>query len=202
MNATNDRRDRRRREVAAAIADIRAVMASGPSLENLAGGKARLIELASDRELFSFGDFPLPGDGAMERSYLIHEDDDGGYALYVNAGAPHQRYAPHDHGNAWAIIAGVEGRERHRFYERRGGDGPGAGQIVARGEAVVAPGEAVTMRPDGVHEVEAMDGEPLLHLHLYAGNFVSQGKRWKYDPETGAAEPFLLDELGSIVDAR
>ncbi len=202
MNATRNGRDRRRRPVADAIADIRAVMDAGPSLETLARGKARLIELAKRRELFTFEDFPLPDDDAMERSYLIHEDADGGYALYVNSGAPHQHYAPHDHGTAWAIVAGVEGRERHRFYARPPGAGPGAGPIVAKGEAIVAPGGAVAMRPDGIHAVDAMDGKPLLHLHLYASGFARQGERWKYDPDKGVAAPFLLDELGSIADAR
>ena len=51
-------------------------------------------------------------------------------------------------------------------------------------------------------EDDAMDGNPLLHLHLYAKNFLRQGERWKYDPKTGAAERFTLDELGSINDAR
>ena len=73
---------------------------------------------------------------------------------------------------------------------------------MKKGEVVVAAGEAVTMQPDGIHEVNAMDGKPLLHLHLYAKNFVLQGERWKYDLKRGEAEAFLLDELGSITDAR
>ncbi|MDE0201414.1 MAG: cysteine dioxygenase family protein [Rhodospirillaceae bacterium] len=202
MDATSSTSDRRRRLVADAIAAIRVAMDGGPSLDNLARGKARLIELAGCREFFTFEDFPLPDDDAMECSYLVHEDEDGGYALYVNSGAAHQYYAPHDHGNAWAIIAGVEGRERHRFYQRRADGEPGAGPVVEKGEVIVAAGGAVTMQPDGIHEVNAMDGKPLLHLHLYARNFVLQGERWKYDPDTGMAEPFHLDELGSIIDAR
>ena len=70
----------------------------------------------------------------MECSYLLHEAPDGGYALYVNSGAPHQYYAPHDHGTAWAIIAGVRGRERHQLYLRRGADEPGEGPLVKKGE--------------------------------------------------------------------
>ncbi len=192
----------RRRLVDDAISDIRHIMASGPSVENLEKGRARLIELAAQREYFTFEDFPLPTDDALECSYLIHEYDDGSYSLYVNAGASHQYYAPHDHGDAWAIIAGVRGRECHQLYLKRRDDEPGEGPLVHKGELIVAPGTAVTMQPDGIHEVNAMDGQPLLHLHLYAHNFVLQGERCKYDLEKGEAQRFTLDELGSISDAR
>ncbi len=195
-------KEERSRAVRDAIADIREVMEAGASVANLARGKARLIALAARQELFTFEDFPLPEDGAMECSYLIHEFEDGSYSLYVNSGAPHQYYAPHDHGDAWAIIAGVRGRERHRLYLRRRAGDPNAGPLVAKGEQIVAFGTAVTMQPDGIHEVDVLDGEPLLHLHLYAKNFALQGKRWKYDLEKGEALPFLLDELGHIIDAR
>ncbi|MBT7615184.1 MAG: cysteine dioxygenase family protein, partial [Rhodospirillaceae bacterium] len=166
------RTDERNKLVGMAMGDIRAAMDGGPSMENLAVGKAALIKLAMHKDLFSFEDFPLPNDDAMECSYLIHEDDDGEYALYINSGAPHQYYAPHDHGTAWAIIAGVQGRERHKLYLRRGPDDPGEGPIRKMGEVIVASGEAATMQPDGIHEVNAMDGKPLLHLHLYARNFI------------------------------
>ena len=195
-------KEERRQAISEAIDDIRAAMSAGPTLENLQHGKDRLIALAARRDLFTFEEFPLPTDDAMECSYLIHEDDDGGYSLYVNSGAPHQYYAPHDHGDAWAIIAGVQGHERHQLYQVRPAGDQDGGPLVKKGEIVVAPGEAVTMQPDGIHEVNAMNGEPLLHLHLYAKNFVLQGERWKYDLEKNVAEPFYLDELGSITDAR
>ena len=198
----SERKQERNRVVAQAMSDIAAVMEKGSSVENLEAGKAHLIALAAREDLFTFDDFPLPEDDAMECSYLLHEAADGGYALYVNSGAPHQYYAPHDHGVAWAIIAGVRGRERHQLYLRRGPDEPGEGPLFKKGEVVVAAGEAATMQPDGIHEVNAMDGKPLLHLHLYAKNFVLQGERWKYDLDRGEAEPFYLDELGSITDAR
>ena len=78
------------------------------SVQNLEQGKARLIALAARDDLFTFSEFPLPEDDSMECSYLIHEYEDGCYSLYVNSGAAHQHYAPHDHGDAWAIIAGVQ----------------------------------------------------------------------------------------------
>ena len=195
-------KEERRQAISEAITDIRAAMRSGPTLANLDRGKAWLIALAAHQDLFTFDDFPLPTDDAMECSYLVHEDQDGSYSMYINSGAPRQYYAPHNHGDAWAIIAGVQGRERHLLYHVRTADDPGDGPLVKKGEVIVAPGEAVTMQPDGIHEVNAMDGQPLLHLHLYAKNFVLQGERWKYDLEAGTAEAFHLDELGSITDAR
>ena len=176
MNITaSDRKNRRNRVVADAMKEIRSIMDAGPSIQNLDNGKAHLISLAAQTEFFTFEDFPLPEDDAMECSYLIHECDDGSYSLYVNSGSPHQYYAPHDHGDAWAIIAGVRGRERHRLFLRRNPNELGEGPLSKKGEVIVAAGEAVAMQPDGIHEVNAMDGEPLLHLHLYAKNFVLQG---------------------------
>lgn len=200
--SATERKERRALLIEQAMSEIASVMDQGPHLENLEVAKGHLIALAGHEDLFTFEDFPLPKDDAMECSYLIHEAPDGRYALYVNSGAPHQYYAPHDHGDAWAIIAGVRGRERHQLYLRRASDEPGDGPLVKKGELVVAAGEAVTMQPDGIHEVNALDGRPLLHLHLYAKNFVLQGERWKYDLDRGEAERFSLDELGSITDAR
>ncbi len=200
--SAEERQTRRSARVGEVMAQIQDAMSGGPSLDNLEEAKQLLIDLASQSELFTFEDFPLPEDDAMECSYVIHECDDGSYALYVNSGASHQYYAPHDHGNAWAIIAGVRGRERHQLYLRRKPEDPGEGPLVKKGEVIAAAGEAVTMQPDGIHEVNAMDGKPLLQLHLYARNFVQQGERWKYDLERGQAERFELDELGSITDAR
>ena len=192
----------RRSAISAAIDSIREVMQGGPTLDNLERGKSILIELAARSDLFDFEAFPLPEDDAMECSYLIHEFDDGSYSLYVNSAAAHQYYAPHDHGSAWAIIAGVKGRERHRLFLKRELGDSGNSLLDLKGEIIVAPGEAVTMQPDGIHEVNAMDQCPLLHLHLYATNFELQGERWKYDLKRNLAEPFHLDELGSITDAR
>ena len=196
------RTEERNREVSAAIEGIRTILSAGASIENLAQGKARLIALASHQDLFTFDDFPLPEDDAMECSYLIHEYEDGSHSLYVNSGAPHQYYAPHDHGDAWAIIAGVQGHERHQLYLRRKHGDPGEGPLIRKGEYIVKPGDAVTMQPDGIHEVNVMHGEPVLHLHLYAKSFQRQGERWKYDLEKGESERFYVDELGSITDVR
>jgi len=192
----------RRKQVSQTMNEIRGIMDRGTTVSNLNNAKAKLIALASHDSLFSFDEFPLPKDDAMECSYLIHEFDDGSYSLYVNSGAPHQYYPPHDHGDAWAIITGVQGRERHQMFVKREKDAPGDGLLTKKAEIIAAPGDAVTMLPDSIHEVNAMDNQPLLHLHLYAKSFINQGVRWKYDLARGAVEKFHLDELGSITDAR
>ena len=194
--------DQRRIAVIDAVSQIRSILDAGINVENLNSAKAALISLAARTDLFSFDAFPLPEDDAMECSYLIHEFDDGSYSLYVNSGAAHQYYAPHDHGNAWAIIAGVRGSERHQLYLKNDRKSSGDDLLQQKGVVVVSAGSAVTMPPEGIHEVNAMYDEPLLHLHLYAKNFVLQGERWKYDLQHNLVEPFHLSELGSIKDAR
>ena len=52
-------------------------------LENI---RAELIDLARRKELFSIEDFPPPGPESKRRSclYRLSEDDDHGFALYLN----------------------------------------------------------------------------------------------------------------------
>ena len=196
------RKEQRNRAIAKTLEEIRAIMARETSVATLEDAKARLIELAALGDLFCFEDFPLPRDGTQERTYLIHEDPDGSHALYVNAGMPTQSYRPHDHGGSWAIVAAVQGRERHRLYQADAApDGAGA-PIILKGEIDLGPGTAVSLLPDGIHAIQALDAEPLLHLHLYARSFARQSTRREYDLETGTVQAFKLEDLGFIEDAR
>ena len=194
------RKEQRDRAIAQTIDEIRAIMARETSVATLEEAKTALIALAARGDLFCFEDYPLPRDGSRERTYLIHQDPDGSHALYVNAGMPDQSYRPHDHGGSWAIVTAVHGRERHRLYmaDESSGEAP----IVFKGEIDLEPGGAVSLLPDGIHAIEALDGEPLLHLHLYARSFAQQDTRREYDLETGAVRAFKLEDLGFIEDTR
>ena len=81
---------------------------------------------------------------------------------------PAQTARPHDHGGSWAIVVAVAGDAVHRVYrkprESRIVDSP---VIEQAGEIVVKPGNGISLMPDGIHSIDAIAEQPLLHLHLY-----------------------------------
>jgi len=195
----------RQRAIKETIDDIRRVLADGVSVETLEIAKSRLMQLCARSELFPRSDFPLPEGDATERTFLVHEDDDGRFALYVNSGTKGQTYRPHDHGGAWAIVAAISGEERHRLYVRqadRDGDPERMARLDLRAELDVRPGRAVSLLEDGIHSIHALGEEPLLHLHLYGKRFADQGTRTEYDAETGEMHSFKLEDTFFIEDAR
>ncbi len=191
-----ERQNARRKAVAATIAEIKQHLAGGVAVPSIERAKQSLMRLAAQAHLFPREDFPLPEDGAMERTFLIHEDENGANALYVNSGLPGQATRPHNHGGSWAIVVAVEGEELHRLYV------PEGGTVRQAGELTVAPGAGVSLLPDGIHSIHAVSDRPLLHLHLYGMGFPHQGERMEYDLETGAALRFKLEDAFEIEDAR
>ncbi|MEM7206585.1 MAG: cysteine dioxygenase family protein [Pseudomonadota bacterium] len=189
---------RRSKAVARCIDRIKSIMINGVDVETLRHAKRALMTLAEDAALFTHADFPLPADGEVERTYLIHEETDGTFALYVNSGIKGQSSPPHDHGGSWAIIVAVEGEEIHRLYTCD----ETSNTLTFANQIVVKPGCGVSLLPDGIHAIEAVAPEPLLHLHLYGRRFADQGTRRQFDLEKGQVRQFVLDDVGFIEDAR
>ncbi|WP_282605388.1 cysteine dioxygenase family protein [Pelagibius sp. Alg239-R121] len=181
------------------ISRIKRSFQGGVTVPALEVAKHHLMSLCEQRALFPRSDFPVPNEVEIERTSLIYQDEDGGYALYVNSSRPGQTSRPHDHGGSWALVAAVEGEETHRLYVHDGSDVGGLRQVT---ELTVQPGLAVSLMPGGIHAIEAKSSEPLLHLHLYGLGFPQQGKRREFDQETGQVHRFHLKDLGFIEDAR
>ena len=189
--------------IAETLEKIRSEMAQGASDEALSRSRTHLMALAAQTELFPRVDFPLPEEGKNERTFLIQEDEDGSYALYVNSGLKGQTTRPHDHGASWAIVVAVEGDERHRVY-RRVDDGSveGRGEVEVIDEVDVSPGHGICLPESGIHSIHALSDAPLLHLHLYGKSFANQSTRTEYDLENGTTHAYKLRRLDFIEDAR
>ena len=184
------------------ISRIREILSNGINVSELEAAKRELMTLCTKEHLFPRAEFPVPTGDLTERTFLVHEDDNGEYALYVNSGGPGQYSGPHNHGGSWAIVAAIEGEETHRLYVDEGSDPEsGVAKIRQAAEITVKPGTAVSIMPEGIHSIDAGD-KPLLHLHLYGKGFSSQMERMEFDLEAGSVRRFMLDDVGFVEDAR
>ncbi|MGH7209837.1 MAG: cysteine dioxygenase, partial [Acetobacteraceae bacterium] len=127
-----DLTERRAGAVAATVERIRAIEARlGVTRQALAEIEAAMLELAARQELFPSAEFPPPPPGEKtSRRYLLRQDPDGRFAMYMNALNPGNETRPHDH-TTWAVVVAVEGQELNRV-SRRTDDGsePGRAHLV------------------------------------------------------------------------
>ena len=185
------------------ITQIEKILADRIDVSNLEAAKQQLMNLCAKSELFPREDFPVPDKGLTERTFLVYENNDGSYALYVNSGASGQSSPPHNHGGSWAIVAAISGEETHRLYveDTNIDSAKETSNIRQVAELTVNPGTAVSMMPEGIHSIHAGD-KPLLHLHLYGKSFQTQSERKEFNLESGEFRRFVLEDIGFIEDAR
>ena len=178
--------------VAEAIDRIHAIEAEqGVSHGALDAIRNVLRDLASRRELFPGEDFPIVKDEQGQNPiYLLSEDEDKRFALYLSCAQGEKKVPPHNH-NTWAVIFGVEGEEYNTFYEREDdGSVEGEGSLRVVGEAVVRPGTGVCMMPDDIHHIETYGKTPTMHLHLYGLALDRLTGRVVYDMDEGTYSNF------------
>ncbi len=177
-----DTMTRRRELVAATVAKVRDIEAShGISREAVALIEAELVELSRHKELFGTEEFPNPEPGAAARLYLLSEDDDGRFPLYLTCALPGGNVRPHNHGT-WAVVAGLSGCEQNQFYERsEGGTEPGHAVIALARTVRVHDGESVSMLPEDIHSVSTPGDVPRRHFHMYGISLEKLPKRLAYD---------------------
>lgn len=126
------------------------------------GDPARFAELVRQDEGFlraaAAAAAPPPADGTPYSRKIIYSGPEGeSMVAHWPAGA---LCYPHDHGEAWGAVIVLEGKVYEQGF-RLAGDLREAGP-----ERVYAAGEAVLVRPDGIHHMRA---EPRsVTLHLYA----------------------------------
>lgn len=173
--------------VADALARVRALAGEAEvTREVLSAILEEVKALAGHGGLWSNAEFPAPEPRERQARYLISEDDDRRFALYLNVMRPGKRIPPHNH-TTWACIAGVEGEE-HNFVYRRLDDGsePGRARIEQAGTQVVGPGGGIALLGDDIHSVEIRGDRPIRHLHLYGRALETLTERLTFDEENGS----------------
>lgn len=148
--------------VAAAMDDIRRIEAEqGMTRAGVEAIRDRLVEMASNRDVFDLGDFPMPAEDDATKSFLyrLSEDPDGRFALYAQRSKGAVSTPAHNH-TTWACVVGFDGQELNRFYERNDETG-----VSETHEHMVEAGTGVAMLPDDLHSIH-IEG-PALNFHCY-----------------------------------
>ena len=164
------------------------------SSENLERIKNNLVEIADRKEFWCEEEFPAPTDGQVHKRYLISQDDDDSYALYLNVMHTGKKTPPHNH-TTWACIASVEGEEQNYVYEPKeaGPLVPGDREIELSKSIVVKPGQGIGLLPDDIHAIAINDGESTRHLHFYGRGLETLDRRLMWDKELETCKVFVMD---------
>ena len=145
----------------------------------------QLKALAAHKEFWSETDFPALTQGEAYALYLIQQDPDQSYALYLNVMKAGVKIAPHDH-TTWASVAAVEGTEYNYLYKRTDdGKTPGVATLEMLDTIALGPGMGVALMPDDVHSIEIKGEVPIRHLHMYGRALDSLTERKSFDLATG-----------------
>lgn len=148
--------------------------------------------LADARDFWTGEAFPVPDETSRQARYLIQEDPDRGYALYLNVMLPGRRIPPHNH-TTWACVAGIEGEE-HNFVYRRLDDGgtPGHAELELSDLVLVGPDSGIALLPDDIHAVEIRGDKPIRHLHMYGRALETLSERLTFDIESKTCKPMPI----------
>ncbi len=150
-----------------------------------------MLELARHEALFPQAEFPPPPKGEKgSRRYLLQEDPDGRFAIYLLALNPGNSTKPHDH-TTWAVVTAVDGQELNRVYRRTDDNSvPGKASLEQVREVMVERGRGIALMPEDIHSIHTFGTQPTRHLHVYGLALEKLDARQGFDPHAGTVQPY------------
>jgi len=123
--------------------------------------------------------------------HLLHEEPDHSLAVFAVSWLPGRGTPPHDHGT-WAVVAGVDGPELNRFYERVDDRSrQGHAELKQIGAKTFGLGDVVAMPTGAVHLVWNESDAVSVSLHIY-GKHINFTQRSQFDQDKQTAMPFVV----------
>jgi len=123
------------------------------------------------------------------RPFLLHEEPDHSLAVLAINWLPGRGAPAHDHGT-WAVVAGVEGKEKNTSYRRIDDRSrPDYAELEVRKETIAGPGELVCMKTGGIHAVQNVTDGITISLHTY-GRHINHTGRSQFDLESNRRTEF------------
>ena len=178
--------------VAAAMDRVKQIERSqGVTRPALDAIKTELLDLAADERLFPAAEFPPPPAGEKgSKRYLLQEDPDGRYAIYMLALNPGNSSKPHNH-TTWAVVTAVEGQELNKVYRRvDDGSHEGHAKLEEVREVLVEPGTGIALMPEDIHSIHTTGDSSTRHLHCYGLALERLDERQGFDLEQGTVQPY------------
>jgi predicted metal-dependent enzyme (double-stranded beta helix superfamily) len=173
------------------VADLRRISRASASERELL---AEVRPLARDFALQKTWLEPRHFEGNPEQGFgvtVLHEEPDHTLAVFAVNWLPGRGTPPHDHGT-WAVVVGVEGPERNRFFERTDDRlRPGYAELTQVGDKVFGPGEVLALPAGAIHAVVNESSQTSLSIHVY-GKHVNHTNRSQFDPEARTETAFVL----------
>ena len=161
--------------------------------EALAAIAGRLEALANRGHLWAEAAFPSPTLAERQKLYLIGEEADRSFAVYLSVMCQGRRVPPHNH-TTWACIAAVEGCE-HNYLYRRLDDGsePGHAQLEEIAVVRCESGRAMSFMAEDIHAVANTSSPMARHLHFYGSALEILNDRVIFDLAAGTCRPMVME---------